>query len=276
MGTKKAFRRPLSKRETSKSAPLQVTTAIEKPDPTPLLLALERHPQDVRGILTSYGVTDVEQADRNLQSMAGDPHERHQLVAVLPSLMESIARTADPDQALNHWERLLENVTRSTFLDYLRSSPRMLDLLSTIFGNSDSLAFTIIRDPMLVYWLADEDVLSKASTRAGLEHALQKQLARLTVKELKLVALRRFRHNDLTTPRIEIEPKDSGAFQSAMLGPIHEGRTRLPGKQALLGHLAAAGLTRFSRRHTCHHDATGFTPLGCDISQPRAVGRPGR
>ena len=68
--------------------------------------------------------------------------------------MESIARTADPDQALNHWERLLENVTRSTFLDYLHSSPRMLDLLSTIFGNSDSLAFTIIRDPMLVYWLA--------------------------------------------------------------------------------------------------------------------------
>ena len=82
--------------------------------------------------------------------------------------MESIARTADPDQALNHWERLLENVTRSTFLDYLHSSPRMLDLLSTIFGNSDSLAFTIIRDPMLVYWLVEEDVLSKPSTRAGL------------------------------------------------------------------------------------------------------------
>jgi glutamate-ammonia-ligase adenylyltransferase len=129
--------------------------------------------------------------------MAGDPHERHQLVAILPSLMESIARTADPDQALNHWERLLENVTRSTFLDYLRSSPRMLDLLSTIFGNSDSLAFTIIRDPMLVYWLAEEDVLSKPSTRAGLEQALQKQLARLTVKELKLVTLRRFRRREM-------------------------------------------------------------------------------
>jgi len=119
---------------------------IGESDPTPLLLASERNLQEVRGILTAYGVTDVDQADRNLQSMAGDPHERHQLVAILPSLMESIARTADPDQALNHWERLLENVTRSTFLDYLRSSPRMLDLLSTIFGNSDSLAFTIIRD----------------------------------------------------------------------------------------------------------------------------------
>lgn len=197
LGTKKAYRRPLSKRESSKSAPFLLQRVIGKPDPTPLLLASERNPQEVRGILTAYGVTDVEQADRNLQSMAGDPHERHQLVAILPSLMESIARTADPDQALNHWERLLENVTRSTFLDYLRSSPRMLDLLSTIFGNSDSLAFTIIRDPMLVYWLAEEDVLSKPSTRAGLEQALQKQLARLTVKELKLVTLRRFRRREM-------------------------------------------------------------------------------
>ncbi len=167
------------------------------PDPTPLLLASERDPQDVRGILSAYGITDSGQADHNLQSMAGEPHERHQLVAILPILMESISKTADPDQALNHWERLLESVTRSTFLDYLRSSPRMLDLLSTIFGNSDSLAFTIIRDPMLVYWLAEEDVLSKPPTRTGLEQALQKQLARLTVKELKLVVLRRFRRREM-------------------------------------------------------------------------------
>jgi glutamate-ammonia-ligase adenylyltransferase len=111
--------------------------------------------------------------------------------------MHSIAQTADPDQALNHWERLLEKVTRSTFLDYLHRSPRMLDLLSTIFGNSDSLAFTIIRDPMLVYWLADEDVLSKPSTKAGLERASHTQLARLTVKELKLVALRRLRRREM-------------------------------------------------------------------------------
>lgn len=186
-----------SRRQASKANPQSSTPQSAGPDPTPLLLASERNPQDVRGILSAYGVTDVDQADRNLQSMAGQPHERRQLAFILPILMESIARTADPDQALNHWERLLESVTRSTFLTYLRSSPRMLDLISTIFGNSDSLAFTIIRDPMLVYWLAEEDVLSKASTRAGLEQALRKQLTRLTVTELKLVVLRRFRRREM-------------------------------------------------------------------------------
>jgi glutamate-ammonia-ligase adenylyltransferase len=161
------------------------------------LLAEERKPEQIRAILSAYGLRNIELADRNLQTMAGEPHERRQLAEILPQLLEAVARTADPDQALNHWERLLSNVSRSSFLDYLRSSPRMLNLLATIFGNSDSLAFTIIRDPMLVYWLAEEDVLARPATRSGIEQPLRKQLARLTVKELKLEVLRRVRRREM-------------------------------------------------------------------------------
>ena len=167
------------------------------PELKPLLLAPERSPEQVRTILSAYGLTDIEQADRNLQAMAGGPPERRQLAGVLPILLDAIAHTADPDQALNHWERMLSNVTRSSFLDYLHSSPRMLDMLCTIFGNSDSLAFTIIRDPTLVYWLAEEDVLSRPPTRKGIEQSLRKQLSHLTVKELKLEVLRRFRRREM-------------------------------------------------------------------------------
>jgi glutamate-ammonia-ligase adenylyltransferase len=156
-------------------------------------LAEERKPEQVRAILAAYGLRNIEQADRNLCAMADEPHERRQLAEILPQLLEAVARTADPDQELNHWERLFSNVSRSSLLDYLRSSPRLLDVLAAIFGNSDSLAFTIIRDPLLVYWLVEEDVLSKPATRAGIELSLRKQLARLTVKELKLDVLRRVR-----------------------------------------------------------------------------------
>ncbi len=168
-----------------------------KPDPTPVLLATERSAEQVRAILSAYGLRDIEQADRNLQTMAGDPHQRRQLAEVLPILLESVFRTANPDQALNHWEQLLDNVTRSSFLDYLHSSPRMLDMLCTIFGNSDALAFAVIRDPMLVYWLAEEGVLSKPPTWKGIEAALSKNLGHLTVKELKLEVLRRFRRREM-------------------------------------------------------------------------------
>jgi glutamate-ammonia-ligase adenylyltransferase len=162
-----------------------------------VLLAPKRDAEEVRAILAAYGLRDLEQADRNLQAMAGDPHQRLRLADLLPSLMEAVSRTADPDQALNHWERMLASVTRSTFLDYVRGSPRMLDLLSTIFGNSDALAFTLIRDPTLVYWLAEEDVLSKPATRKGIEDALRKKLAHLSSKELKLDVLRRFRRREM-------------------------------------------------------------------------------
>lgn len=112
-------------------------------------------------------------------------------------LLEAISRTADPDQALNHWERLFGSVSRASLLDYLRTWPRMLDLLCAIFGNSDALAFTLIRDPMLVYWLAEEDVLSGATTRKELERALRESIGHLTAKETKLDALRRFRRREM-------------------------------------------------------------------------------
>lgn len=172
-------------------------TAPGAPDPTPVLLAEERKPEQIRAILSAYGLRDLDQADRNLNAMAGDPIQRRRLADILPMLMESISRTADPDQALNHWERMLGGVSRTSFLDYLHSWPRMLDLLCVIFGNSDALTFTLLRDPTLVYWLAEEKVSSKPPTRKGMEHALRQSLGHLTSRELKLDALRRFQRREM-------------------------------------------------------------------------------
>ncbi len=172
-------------------------TASGALDPKPVLLAVQRNVEEVRTILSAYGLRHLDQADRNLDAMAGDPIQRQRLADLLPMLLESIARTADPDQALNHWERLLGSVGRTAFLDYLRSRPHMLDLVCAIFGNSDALAFTLIRDPMLVYWLSEEEVLSKAPTRKGMEVALRKSLGNLTSKESKLTVLRRFKRREM-------------------------------------------------------------------------------
>src|SRR5574341_114536 len=168
------------------------------PDPAPLLMASELEAAQVPAILEPYGVRAAKEADANLQSMAGDPNTRRQLADILSILLESIGRTADPDQALNHWERwLASGVSRSAVLEFLRSSPRMLDLVCAIFGNSDALAFTLIRDPLLVYWLAEQDVLTKPPTKVGMERTIQQSLARLTVTELKLDALRRYRRREM-------------------------------------------------------------------------------
>jgi glutamate-ammonia-ligase adenylyltransferase len=188
------------KRQSRKSDISQISVrggGSGAPDPTPVLLSAKRNAEQVRSILSAYGIRDVELADRNLDAMAGDPLERTRLAEILPRLLESLSRTADPDQALNHWERLFGSVSRSSLLDYLRTSPRMLDLLCAIFGNSDALAFTLIRDPMLVYWLAEEDVLSRPPTRKGIELTLRDSISHLTAKDTKLDALRRFRRREM-------------------------------------------------------------------------------
>jgi len=169
-----------------------------RPDPTPVLLTPGLEPPQLEAILQPYGLHRIQDAVANLQSMAGDPHQRRQLADILPALLEAIGRTADPDQALNHWERwLASGVSRSAVLEYLRSAPRMLDLVCAIFGNSDSLAFTLVRDPLLLYWLAQQNVLSTAPTRAGMERTIRQSLEGVTATEPRLDMLRRFRRREM-------------------------------------------------------------------------------
>ncbi|MFO0774073.1 MAG: hypothetical protein U0172_05340 [Nitrospiraceae bacterium] len=166
-------------------------------DPQPLLLASGLLPGEVEHILRSYGLQYPKQADTNLQSMAGDPHQRRELAEILAPLLEGVARTADPDQALNHWERLLSTVPRSSLLKYLGSSPRMLDILSTIFGNSDALAFAIIRDPLLIYWLSEPSVLDEQPHADEMATRVTAALENVSAKELRLDALRRFKRREM-------------------------------------------------------------------------------
>ena len=172
--------------------------AARSQDPSPLLLASGLAPDGVAGLLAPFGVTDVKLADANLQSMAGEPRARLLLAGILGELLAALARTADPDQGLNHWERFLQaGLNRSQLFDYLGGNPRMLHLLCTIFGNSPSMAQTLIRDPLLVYWLAEEQALTRRPSRKMLAASLHMMLANVKAAELQLGALRRFRRREM-------------------------------------------------------------------------------
>ena len=161
-------------------------------------MAEKRDPDGARAMLSAYGLHDPDQADRNLNAMAGDPIQRRRLADILPMMLESISRTADPDQALNHWERMLGSVSRTSFLDYLRTWPRMLDLLCAIFGNSDALTFTLLRDTDAGLLVGLRRKCCPSRQREGGWNApLQESIGHLTSKEVKLDALRRFRRREM-------------------------------------------------------------------------------
>ena len=167
-------------------------------DPTPLLLSSTLSSEDVARFLTPYGIEHPTQADTNLQAMAGDPEERRALAVILADLLEVVGETADPDQGLNAWEQYVASgIQRGTLFQFLAQAPRMLHLLCTIFGNSPALAATLIRDPMLIYWLAEERVEVRSPSRKQMDGGLRKSLATFRTFDLKCDALRRFKRKEM-------------------------------------------------------------------------------
>jgi len=168
------------------------------PDPTPLLLASGLSSQDVARIFQAYGIHEWKRADLNLQAMAGEPVSRKALATILTQVLASLARTADPGQALNEWERYIDSgINRLQLFQYLAVAPHVIEVLGTAFGNSPAMAQTFIRDPLLVYWIEDDRVLLRRPTRRALLANLQASLSAVTSFEARCEALRRFKRREM-------------------------------------------------------------------------------
>lgn len=167
-------------------------------DPTPLLLSPDLASEEVSRLLSPYGFKNWEKADANLQLMAGDPRSRKKLVPILQNLLKSVSYTADPDQGLNEWERFLEaGGSRVQVFSFLAHIPHLIDLLSVLFGNSQAMAETLIRDPPLIYWLEDERILQSRPTKKRSHALLTESLRVVQTYERKLDILRRFHRREM-------------------------------------------------------------------------------
>ena len=168
------------------------------PDPTPLLLATDLEPKDVARVLQAHSFQDWQQADRNLQAMAGEPATRKALAIILPTLLASLAETANPDQGLNEWERYADSgIHRLQLFQYLANAPHINDVLGTVFGNSPAMAQTLFREPLLVYWIEDDRVLVRRQTRSKLLGTLENVQEGVQSYDAKCEALRRFKRREM-------------------------------------------------------------------------------
>jgi len=181
-------------RRSSKDIPLSIIPKLpERPDPSPLLLSAHLKPEEVSQILEPYGFQHPAKADANLQAMAAAPQERQSLSRILGDLLAAVGQSADPDQALNEWERYLQSgINRAQLFQYLAQAPRLLHHMCTIFGNSPAMAQTLIRDPLLVYWLGEESTITRAPTPSQFSQSLNDSLGTFQTSDLKFDALRRF------------------------------------------------------------------------------------
>src|SRR5215831_15013044 len=162
-----------------------------KSDIKDLLLAPRLDPQHVSALLTPYGFRDPAKADANLQAVANDPSDRQVAAKILEELLTCMSQCADPDQALNYFERFTRAALNKTqLLSYLEDSPRALEILAKVLGASPYMAEILIRDPHHFYWVTDPQILYTPRKRRDVQRELTRTLRVLDAPQTQLDYLR--------------------------------------------------------------------------------------
>ncbi len=163
-----------------------------------LLLAPRLDPQQVAALLTPYGIKEPAKADANLQAMADDPSARQLLAGILEELLDNVSQSAEPDQALNYFERFARAAANNIHLfSYLKDSPRTLEILAKTFGGSPYMAEILIRDPHYLYWVTDPQILYSVRKKREIERELARALKTLADEQKQLDYLRVLKRREM-------------------------------------------------------------------------------
>ncbi len=165
---------------------------------TDLLLAPRLDRAQVAALLRPYSFKDAVKADANLQAMAEDPAERQVLAAILEELLAAVSQSADPDQALNYFERFARAALNRTHLfSYLKDSPRTIEMLAKTLGGSPYMSEILIRDPQHFYWVSDPQTLHSPRKKRAIERELLRTLKLLADEQKQLDYLRFFKRREM-------------------------------------------------------------------------------
>src|SRR5262245_37458089 len=156
-----------------------------------LLLAPRLDTEQVNALLGPYGFKEPARADANLQALADDAPARRTLAEILEELLDNASQSADPDQALNYFERFARAAVNKIHLfSHLKDSPRTLEILAKTFGGSPYMAEILIRDPHYLYWLTDPLILNGVRKKREIEREMARALRTVADEPKRLDYLR--------------------------------------------------------------------------------------
>jgi [glutamine synthetase] adenylyltransferase / [glutamine synthetase]-adenylyl-L-tyrosine phosphorylase len=163
-----------------------------------LLLAPRLDRQTVASLLEPYGLKDVSRADANLQTIAADPLERQLLASILGELLNCVSQSASPDQALTYFERFVRaGLNKTQLFSYLHSSPQALEILVRSLGGSSYMAEILIRDPDLLYWVSDPQILRRPRTKREIQREIIRTAKALATEQQQLDYLRSLKRREM-------------------------------------------------------------------------------
>ena len=126
------------------------------------------------------------------RSLRGEQAHAH-LEALLPELMEQLARTDNPNAALVMFDHFLANLHGpARLLSLLRQNPELIALITLVLGIAPRLADTLARHPQVMDALVDPSFFGALPDEAELQRRLDAALAQARYDEDLLERVRMF------------------------------------------------------------------------------------
>lgn len=181
-----------------------VPWGVAQVGPADLVLAVgaDRQPGDAElAFLRKTGFRDAARAMRNIvgitsRSGAGEP--RRALARLMVLAFDDLRRGADPDMALNNWERFVAAQTDPQgHLAGMSEQPVRLALLLSMFATSQFLVDTLVRHPQFLDWIADERRLHGPRSNDAMLADLRALSAQAPDRRRWLRSIRLFRRREL-------------------------------------------------------------------------------
>ena len=180
--------------------------AESTPDLDPAGLC-EREPGDpeASAFLRRLGFDRPEDVHRNLIFLAfghfpklrGAKAKQH-FLDLAPRLIEEARRRSDPDEALSRFERIVASYGAADMLyRILVEIPGLLDLLLGLCAESGFLSELICRNPALLDWLTQPEVLLRDRTEGELSAELSEALAEAQGEETMIASLNAIKNREL-------------------------------------------------------------------------------
>jgi glutamate-ammonia-ligase adenylyltransferase len=159
-----------------------------------------------------------------------------------------VARAPDPDLALRHLAGFIAAIgARSSFLSLLAENPATLRVLVRLFGSSEFLSQILIRHPEMLDSLVRADLVRLEVPKPALAAELTSVVQATESYELRLDALRRFRHEQFL--RIGINDLDN-------LLPFHVASSQLSD----LADVCLDAAWRVAEQETCRRYGLAVVP----------------
>jgi glutamate-ammonia-ligase adenylyltransferase len=173
------------------------------PDAITLFFTSDLPLDEVRSRLLPVGFEDVERALRNFQLMREGqsfarvtPEVRRALGQMAPPLLAALGEVPDPDLALSTFERFIAGLpARTIFLGVLAETPGLVGLLVRLFGTSEFLSATLLRQPEFLDTLLAPDPAA-VHDRDQIAEDLRRAIQGAEAGSARLDALRRVKKGE--------------------------------------------------------------------------------